>query len=240
MTSTRLPGKVLLPLAGKPSIVRLLERIERIEGLDGVCLALPEGAAHDPIAAAAAEHGFAHVPVVRGSEHDVLSRFARAVHATGAEAVMRITSDCPLIDPVVSGAVLAAFRASGVAYARTAPGGCPPGLDTGVVRAEALLAAAAEAVDPYDREHVMPFVRSRPGRFPALYLHFEPAHGGLRMTVDYPADYALARALYERLHPKNPQFGLSDILSLIAAEPELAAINADPEKSMPENPGAAP
>ena len=240
MTSTRLPGKVLLPLAGKPSIVRLLERIMRIEGLDGICLALPEGAAHDPIATAAADHGFGHIPVVRGSEYDVLSRFERAVHATGAEAVMRITSDCPLIDPAVSGAVLAAFRASGVTYARTAPGGCPPGLDTGVVRAEALLAAAAEAVDPYDREHVMPFVRGRPERFPALYLQFEPSHSGLRMTVDHPADYTLASTLYERLYPANPAFGLSDILALVAAEPQIAAINADPEKDTPANPGATP
>ena len=129
MTSSRLPGKVLKPLAGAPLIRRMIERVLRIDGIDGVAVALAEGAANDPVIDALSGM---NVTIVRGSESDVLARSAAAARAAGAQTVMRITSDCPLLDPAVSAAILAAYEAShsaGLRYARTsAESGFPHGL----------------------------------------------------------------------------------------------------------------
>ena len=119
MTSSRLPGKVLKPLAGAPLIRRMIERVLRIDGIDGVAVALAEGAANDPVIDALSGM---NVTIVRGSESDVLARSAAAARAAGAQTVMRITSDCPLLDPAVSAAILAAYKAghsAGLRYART-------------------------------------------------------------------------------------------------------------------------
>lgn len=224
MTSTRLPGKVLKPLAGAPLLTRFLERVRRIAGLDAICVALPEGDAQAPLADLVA--GMGDISVVRGPEDDVLRRFAIAAEATDAAAIVRITSDCPLFDPAVSGAVIAAFHAAGAPYARTAPGtGFPHGFDTEVFTAGALAAADREADDPYEREHVTPFLLRRPDRFPALHLDRKPDLRSWRLTVDTEADYALASAVYDALYDTDPAFGLAAMAALFAARPNLLDIN---------------
>ncbi len=225
MTSTRLPGKVVLPLAGEPLLLRVIERSRRIPGVDVVCVAAPEGAAHDAIEAIASEEP--DVVTVRGPEDDVLRRYRIALDATGAARVVRTTADCPLFDPAVSGAVLALARASGLPLATTAlESGYPVGLDTEVVSREALCRADAEARDPYEREHVTPFLWRRPGRFPFVCLDRTPDLRSWRLAVDTPEDYELVARIYEALHPTDPEFGFEAVEALLAERPEWLAINA--------------
>ncbi|MGE3986823.1 cytidylyltransferase domain-containing protein [Pseudorhodoplanes sp.] len=224
MTSSRLPGKVMKPLAGAPLIRRMIERVLRIGGLDRVVVALAEGMANDPVIAAL--DGM-DVTIVRGSEADVLSRYADAARATGATTVMRVTSDCPLLDPEVSAMVLTAYtdaRQSGIRYARTSPEfGYPHGFDTEVFDADALYEAEANATERFDREHVTPYIRTRPDRFPAVTIDTKPDRRNWRLTVDTEQDYQLASAIYDALYPRNPDFTYADIVSLFESRPELRA-----------------
>ena len=227
MTSTRLPGKVLRPLAGAPLIVRVAERVSRIPGVDKVLIALAEGVAHDPVMTALAG---LPVQVVRGSEQDVLARTAAAARAAGAATVMRITSDCPFIDPAVSGSVLAAYkvgRSASGPYARTAfNSGFPLGLDTEVFAASALYEAEEAATDPYEREHVTPYLWRHPETYPCVLIDARPDRRDWRLVVDTEEDYRLASTLYDALYPVNPAFGFADICAMLEARPELLQLNA--------------
>lgn len=227
VTSTRLPGKVLKPLAGAPLIRRLVERVRRIAGVDVIAVALAEGKANDPVLPAL--DGIDAV-VVRGSEADVLARTAAAARATQAATVMRITSDCPLVDPDVSACVLAAYAAgaaAGIRYARTsASEGFPHGFDTEVFEAQALYEAEDEATEPYDREHATPFIRDREERYPGVELVASPDRRSWRLTVDTEEDYRLVEEVYDRLYPHNPAFGYAELCSLFEDRPDLLQINA--------------
>lgn len=227
MTSSRLPGKVLKPLAGAPLIRRMLERVLRIKGVDRVLVALAEGAVHDAVIPALAG---LDVMVVRGSEDDVLARTAAAARAANAKTVIRVTSDCPLIDPDVSMSVLAAYvagTASGIRYARTAfDTGYPHGFDTEVFDADALYEAEAKATDSYEREHATPYIWRRPDRFPIAIVDAQPNRRDWRLVVDTPEDYRLISAIYDALYPRDENFGYSDIAALFAARPDLLAINS--------------
>lgn len=224
MTSSRLPGKVLLPLGKKTVLDCVVDRVAAAHGIDAICIAIPEGRPHDGI-----EQHFAGQPaisIVRGPEQDVLARFMIAARATNAARIVRVTSDCPMIDPAVISAVVAAHRGSGAGYAATSHDfGYPVGCDCEVVTRQVLETADAEATDPYEREHVMPFIWRRPDRFPGLYLDRQPDLRSLRITVDAPADYELAKALFARLG-SDPLFGIEAIARVLAAEPELQALNA--------------
>jgi len=227
MTSSRLPGKVLKPLAGAPLIRRTLERVLRIGGVDRVVVALAEGPAHDAVLPAL--DGL-NVMIVRGSEDDVLARTAAAARAANAATVVRVTSDCPLIDPAVSASVIAAYlagHAAGIRYARTAfTTGFPHGFDTEVFEAKALYEAEAAASDPYEREHVTPYIWRRAATYPAAILDAWPDRRQWRLVVDTEDDYRLASAVYDALYPRNPNFGFADICALFAARPDLLSMNA--------------
>jgi spore coat polysaccharide biosynthesis protein SpsF len=227
MTSTRLPGKVLKSLAGAPLIRRMVERVLRIDGLDKVVIALAEGAQHDPVCDAVAG---LPVMIVRGSEQDVLARSAAAARAAGAETVMRITSDCPLVDPAVSASVLSAYRAaqpSGVRYARTKiETGFPLGFDTEVFSAAALDEAELRATDPYEREHVTPYIWRRPEVYPAVILDAKPDRRHWRLVVDTEEDYRMIGATYDALYSRNRNFGYAELITLFAEQPALLDMNA--------------
>ncbi len=224
VTSSRLPGKVLKPLAGAPMIRRMIERVLRIAGLDRVVVALAEGRAHDPVIGAL--DGL-DVAIVRGSEHDVLSRYVSAARANDAATVVRLTSDCPLLDPQVSATVLAAYvdaHDGGVRYARTsAVSGYPHGFDTEVFDSSALFEAEAKATESFEREHVTPYIRNRPDVFPALTVDATPDRRHWRLTVDTEADYDLVFAIYEALYPDNPNFEYGDIVALFETRADLRA-----------------
>lgn len=195
MGSSRLPGKVLRPLAGKPMIDWVLTRASRARLLDRVVLATTDRPADDALAAHVAALGHA---VERGSESDVLDRFARAAAAQQADVVVRITADCPLIDPALIDAVIDLRNRTGADYAsNTDPATYPDGLDVEVFTLAALTQAAEQARDGFDREHVTPFLRRDPFRRAALTHDSDLS--ALRWTVDEAADLAvvdrLARAL---------------------------------------------
>jgi spore coat polysaccharide biosynthesis protein SpsF (cytidylyltransferase family) len=224
VTSTRLPGKILLPLGGKSLLSRVIERARAIPGVDGVVVAAPKGQEHNAIAEIVERHP--GVMLVRGSESDLLERTLVAARAAGADVVVRVTSDCPCIDPAVSGAVLAAFRAAPVVYARTDfTRGYPHGLDTEVVAVSALEDASGRGPDDYEREHATPFIWRRPDLYPAVHLLGLPDRRHWRLTVDEPQDYQLIKEIYDDIGTSRPMFGLDDLVELFGRRPELLAIN---------------
>jgi spore coat polysaccharide biosynthesis protein SpsF len=220
MSSSRLPGKVMADLCGAPMIERQLERIRRARTLAKIIVATSDQPSDDPLAAWLTTRG---QTVYRGPLDDVLGRFARAVrwHTDGGACthVVRLTADCPLADPELIDEAVRLALASRAAYVSNCERRTyPVGLDVEVVAADALFAAAAEAADAYEREHVTPFVRRRPERFPQAHLTGLIDRSTLRWTVDYPADLAFVRSVYERLWPADPAFTSQDVLDL-SAEP---------------------
>jgi spore coat polysaccharide biosynthesis protein SpsF (cytidylyltransferase family) len=221
--STRLPGKVLLPLGGRPVLASVLERAARIPGIDIVVCAVPEGVPNDPVAAAASACG---AVVFRGDERDVLSRYEGAARAVGATVVMRVTSDCPLIDPMIAGEVLALIQGGSADYAcNNMPPLWPHGLDCEAFHARHLHRAAAEAHLPYDREHVTPWLRRNPG---LRRVNLSGPGGGLeryRWTLDHREDYAFFRALWRAMGDDAASVSTDEILALLMRRPEVSDLN---------------
>jgi len=221
MSSRRLPGKVLADVAGRPLLARQLERVARARRLDGLVVATSTESSDDPIAALCRSLG---VDCARGSLHDVLERVAEAAAARGAEHVVRLTGDCPLLDPALLDHVVAIHRAGGHDYTSNAlERTFPDGLDVEVVRHGALEEARREARDPYEREHVTPFLYRRPHRYDLRAVTGERSLGHLRWCVDEPADLAFVRAVFARLLPVAPDFDTDAVLALLEREPELAS-----------------
>lgn len=235
MTSTRLPGKVLMQAVGKPLLAHHLGRLARCRRVDALVLATTVNATDDPVAELGAALG---VPVFRGSEHDVLSRFAGAAAQAGAEVVVRVTADCPLIDPDLVDRAVAAFldgRAEEppVDYLNIDVGRFPRGLDAEVFARAALDEAAAQAADPAEREHVTAYIYRRPDRF-RLGAPLGPPEDGpqnglppQRWCVDEAGDFALVSRLLEALLPEHPDFGWQDCCKALRSHPDWADLNAD-------------
>lgn len=221
MGSTRLPGKVLADVGGTPLIAHVVERARRIGGVDEVALAIPDLAEDDQLAEAGDALG---VRVVRGSPDDVLDRYALAASATSADVVVRVTGDCPLLSPSVSSRVVAAVAGSDYA-SNTLERTYPRGLDTEAFTVDALRAAADEAQEPAEREHVTPFIWRRPERFRLRSVRDAVDRSGLRWTVDVPEDLELVRTIVAELG--RSEFDANDVLELLERRPELSILNAD-------------
>lgn len=214
MSSTRLPGKVLAEVEGMPMIGRQVERLRRSQRLDELVLATSDEASDDPLADYCRALG---MKIVRGPLDDVLARFALAADAfPEADTLVRLTADCPLTDWRVLDAMLDQHRDNADDYTNnTMPERTfPHGLDVEAVRMEAFRTAAAEATDPYDREHVTPYLYRNPRRFRVAGFRRDPSLGHLRWTVDYPADLDFVRHVYGALHAENPDFGTEAIVAL--------------------------
>jgi spore coat polysaccharide biosynthesis protein SpsF len=227
MSSTRLPGKVMAELAGAPMIVRQIERVDRAKRVDRIVLATSTDASDDPLAACVRALG---VGVHRGSLDDVLDRFVGALGAFGpAEHVMRLTGDCPLVDPEVIDATLALHLERGTDYAANTPAHrtFPKGLDVEVVRADCLRRAGREAADPYEREHVTPYFYRHPERFPQAFLSQDAEEGELRWTVDRPDDLEFVRAVYGALYSQKPDFTSDDVRAFLRGRSDLARLGGD-------------
>ena len=223
MTSTRLPGKVLLPLAGEPMLTRLVERLRRVQRADGIVIATTTNATDDPIAALCSQLG---VPCHRGSEHDVLSRYADAARLHGADVVVRITSDCPLIDPSLIDQVIAVHEEGYSDYvSNMLPPTWPYGMAVEVFSAAALAQAHAEATQAAEREHVTPFIYWHPERYRLRNVASPVDLSQHRWTVDTPEDYALVGRLFDHLMPTHPHFTQADVLALLDQHPDWIAIN---------------
>ncbi len=222
--STRLPGKVLQDLRGTPVLGWSIARAKAIGDIDTVWCAVPEGADNDPVAALALRFG---AKVARGPEHDVLTRYLIAARAANASVVMRITSDCPLIDPQVSGSVLSAFFETGADYAsNVAPRTWPRGLDTEVFSRDVLETMAAAATEAYDREHVTPWLRNSPDVVCHNVALADDRYASWRWTLDYEQDLMFMRAIADRIPPLPDIVLFEEIRDIIVANPEIAALNA--------------
>ena len=194
MSSSRLPGKVLMPIAGRPAIQLMCERVRRAGNVDAICVATSVDPGDDALAACVEQAGIA---VHRGSLDDVLDRFVSAAREQGAEMVIRLTGDCPLIDADLIDQVAGLVHA-GCDYASNGdPPTFPDGLDVEAMTIAALESAAMEARLGSEREHVTLFIRNRPDRFRAACLASPVDLSALRWTVDYPDDLAQVRALAE-------------------------------------------
>jgi len=227
MGSSRLPGKVLKDLGGRPMLVWVVERARRARLVDAVVVATTVEPADDPIEALCQERGYA---CWRGHPYDVLDRYYQAARHYQAEIIVRLTADCPLLDPGLVDATVQALLDQGADFAanRLPPPWhrtYPIGLDTEVCTWEALERAWREAQAPHHREHVMPYLYEQPGRFRVVILDAEEDFGHLRWTVDTPEDLEVVRRLLDLLG-KRDDFTWRDVLALWQAHPELAAINA--------------
>ncbi|MGZ8349854.1 MAG: cytidylyltransferase domain-containing protein [Allosphingosinicella sp.] len=229
MSSSRLPGKVMLPLAGAPMLARQIERIRRARQVDRLVIATSDRAEDDPVAALAEAEG---ADVFRGSLNDVLDRFYRAAAPFAPDHVVRLTGDCPLADWEIIDRAVELCLAGGFDYVSNALNPTwPDGLDVEVATFAALETAWREARSPVEREHVMPFITRRPERFRLGSLEAECDLSAMRWTVDEPRDYTYVSAIYDRLYPANHAFTTQDVLDLLAAEPELGAVNAGIERN---------
>jgi spore coat polysaccharide biosynthesis protein SpsF len=213
MSSTRLPGKVMKPILGRPMIERQLERLRRCATLDRIVVATSLEASDDALAAHLERMG---VEVFRGSLSDVLDRYASAARAFSVKGqVVRLTADCPLADPGVIDDCVRLQVKLGVDYCSNGRRRTyPHGLDVEAFAVEALEVAAREATGPYDREHVTPFLYRNPDRFTLGELLQARDESRLRWTVDTPEDFAFAEKVYEALYPTRPDFTSDDVRAL--------------------------
>lgn len=221
--SSRLPGKVLKPLAGRPVLAHVLTRAGKAAKVDAVCVATTVEIEDDPVVEIAKGLG---VPFFRGSEADVLGRYAGAADMMKADIVVRVTCDCPLIDPAVIDGILQ-LRAE-----RDADYACngleldwPHGLDCEVFTRAMLDAAAKSTDDAYDREHVTPWIRTRGGQ---LKLHL-PGPGrpaaDQRWVLDYPEDYHFLRELFALFPGSEAPLAWQDVWNVVQVHPSLSSIN---------------
>ncbi len=228
MGSTRLPGKILADIGGQPMLVRVVERARRASSLDGVIVATTTQTEDDVVEHLCAQRGY---PCRRGHPTDVLDRYYRVAREAGAGVVVRLTADCPLIDPALIDQVVEAFLSSEppadfAANRLPSERTFPIGLDVEVCTFAALARAWAEAEEAYQREHVMPYLYERPGRFRVLLFRCERDLSHLRWTVDTAADLELVRRIYAHFGERD-DFAWQEVLSLVERNPSLSEINAD-------------
>ncbi len=213
MSSSRLPGKVMKPLAGRPMVERQIERLRRCETLSRLVVATSDDPSDDVLASFLTDIG---VAVHRGPLADVLGRYVGAIETLGISGqVVRLTADCPLADPGVIDDCVRLQASLGVDYCSNGRNRTyPRGLDVEVFNAQDLLTAGRQATDPYDREHVTPFLY-RPGApFTQGELVQDRDESALRWTVDTPEDYAFVAKVYGALYPTKPDFTSDDIRAL--------------------------
>lgn len=220
MGSTRLPGKIVADIAGRPLALWTVGAVEAVAGVDDIVVATTDQPEDDPFADLLRAHG---IRVHRGSARDVLSRVVDAVAPLAPDVVLRQTGDNPFPDPDVMAAQLRLVVGGPFDYVGIA--GLPLGIGGEAVRASALEAAGREAVEAADREHVLPFVYARPERFALGSLADPPAWRHRRYTVDTAADLAFARALAERFPAGGRPPRLADLEAIVAATPGLGMVN---------------
>ncbi len=226
MGSTRLLGKVLKDILGKPMLWHMLNRLRLSNGLDEIVLAIPDSAQNNRLEEFAKEFDFHSC---RGSEEDVLSRYYEAAVKFSADVVVRLTSDCPLTDPRVTDKVIEEHLSSDVDYtSNTIKRTFPRGLDTEVFNFEALERAYRKAKQDYEREHVTPYIYLHPEIFKlkSVEVTGKLRRPDLRLTVDTEEDLKLIREIFKRLYRDGQFFYTEDVIDLLDEYPELIAINA--------------
>ena len=226
MGSSRLPGKIMLPVLGRPLLAHLIDRLKRAQTIDTIIIATTEASADDILADLADREG---VECFRGSEDDVMSRVLGAARAFDVEWIVDVTSDCPLADPDIVDAVVQVLRDTDAEYAcnimhRT----FPRGLDVQVYSVHALGKAESLTSDAADREHVTLYLYEHPELFKLAHTQAEAGMemADQRLTLDTPADFFVLRAVFEALYPENPTFGYPEILTFLRSAPDVRAMNS--------------
>ena len=225
MGSTRLPGKVLLPIAGRPAIQRIAERLAVCRELDGVVVSTSVEDRDDAIADLAAR---LRLPCTRGSETDLVERLGRTAVQAGADCLVRVTADCPLVDPGVVDRVVEVWRRSAgrLDYVSNVfPPTFPDGLDVEALSRAVLERLDEEVADPFFRESLTGYIREHASLFDIANVAHTEDLSSLRWTVDYREDLDFVEAVYERLGSHGGMFGMGDILRLLERSPELRDLN---------------
>jgi spore coat polysaccharide biosynthesis protein SpsF len=226
--SSRLRGKVLLPLAGEPMLARVIERASRARLVDEVVVATTTSQSDDAIEALCRQLS---VPCIRGSEADVLSRYCAAAAAHSADAIVRITSDCPLIDPTLVDLVVTALTTPDQAdYAANIVGRrtFPRGLDAEAMTSATLDRLDRDAVESSLREHVTLYIHRNPALFRTRAVTGDVDRSGLRWTVDTQDDYELVSRIYDAFG--SDRFSTDEILAVLTEHPEWMQLNAHVEQ----------
>jgi spore coat polysaccharide biosynthesis protein SpsF (cytidylyltransferase family) len=225
MTSERLPGKVLVDIGGQTMLERVVRRVQQSQRITGVIVATTTNPADEAIVAESERLG---VRSIRGSEEDVLGRFADAANAVGGDVFVRISADSPFIDADVIDLIINRFISADppVDYAsnKLEPT-FPLGLDAEVFSRAALLRTAEEAKEPYERSHVTVYMYQHPELFQLLAVKSSRDLHSWRWTVDTPEDLEFARAVFERLDGRN-DFSWLEVVEVLERDPSLASINA--------------
>jgi len=225
MRSSRLPGKVLMPIMGVPMLALMIERLKNARMIDDIVVATTDNGSEDPIAKLADEMG---VGCFRGSEEDVLLRVLKAAQHFEADIIVETTGDCPLNDPAIVDKVVADYRIGGADFvSNTLDYTTPIGTDVRVFSTESLAEIERVSQDPADREHVSLHYWENPEKYRLRNVRTEipPEVKDLRLTVDTPEDFELISRVFEELYPTNPAFSLWDIVELFERKPELTKIN---------------
>jgi len=225
MKSTRLPGKVLRPIMGRPMLELLVERLQQARNLDQIIVATTNNDSDEPIVSLAQALG---VSCHRGSEEDVLDRVLSAARRFEADVVVEVTGDCPLIEATKIDEMLKAYQYMGVDFmANRLDGTYPPGLGMRIFSRAVLEKINSLTQDPVDREHVTLYVWEHPDIFSIYHFqnNLDRKYWDLRLTVDTADDFAFIQAIFEDLYPINPRFGLYEIIDLLESRPELMEIN---------------
>ncbi|MCX7833977.1 MAG: glycosyltransferase family protein [Ignavibacteria bacterium] len=226
--SSRLPGKVLLPLCGKALLIRMVERVERSYFKPIVVVATTEKSEDDEIVDLCKKE---NKLFFRGSENDLLDRHYKAGLYFGADIISKIPSDCPLIDTNIIDKVISFYLTNNNKYdyvSNLHPPTFPDGNDVEVMHMSVLKIAYENALAPYEREHTTPYIWDNPDIFRIGNYRWETGKDFSlthRFTIDYLEDYEFIKRVYEYLYPMKPNFGLNDILKLLEKKPELAEIN---------------
>lgn len=227
MTSTRLPGKVLMPVMGKPMLEYMIERVRRVPGLDEIIVATTVNETDQPIVDLAERLG---IGWFRGSENDVMGRVLNAAQAYDADVIVELTGDCPLIDPDIISSVIRCFSQGEADYASNLPiRTYPIGMETQVFPTSILADAISLTQDPTDHEHVSLYIYSHPERYHIVTVDsgLPRRWHGIRLTLDTVEDFELIHEIFKTFYPSNPQFTLRDILTLLRSRPELLEGNLD-------------
>ncbi len=227
MRSSRLPGKVMLPILGRPMIAHMVDRLREARLIDDIVVATTDHASCDPIVELCEAEG---ISCFRGSEEDVLARVLGAARAFQADVIVETTGDCPLHDARLIDKAVADFLLGGSEFVSNIdPYTAPRGTDVRIFTTSALAQVDRISDDPADHEHVSLYFMRRPEQFRhrnvATQLGTDAPR--YRLTVDTPEDLALVRTVFEALYPDNPRFTLVDTLEYLRANPDVAAINAE-------------
>ena len=228
-SSSRLPGKILKSILGKPMLLQQIERIKRVPSIEQLIVATSTSASDDPLVDVLLKN---NIKVFRGSLNDVLDRFYKASLENSAEHIVRLTGDCPLSDPEIIENVIQQHLNSKVDYtSNTFPETFPDGLDVEIFRFDCLKKTWEEAVLPSEREHVTPYIRNSIGKF--THSNIECSHdlSSMRWTVDEPEDFEFIEKVYEGLYSKNKAFNMSDVLAYLQVHPNLTKINTHIERN---------